>query len=726
MRSFAKQQRASSARVLTFWAVALCLALSAVQVSAAPDFLRSYFAGGKDGKAGVVADGPSTSTPLTSIASAANPTADELYFFDESGVIAKVAGGQITIVSGNAGNKTPYVFTVGETVAIADVTYDTVFSLAFDGTGALYVVEDTNGNVIKLDIANSVAYIVANIPDAYSVVPNFSGDALFYSLVSNFDDVFRIDLVPGSLVQGDASPGSSVGKGNFQIFIVNSDETKIYGSVLRDEQFYELTLNDKSVKPLGVVGTVPGTPQVDVPIAEAITGGFSSIAFYGSDKKLIIASDAGYIFYYDVDSDEFSQIAGNGATFDPANDLTFNGRALSNPTSPFFASVSSSGRIYVDFQTSIDPDLYSFFEVLDVHTVSITLSPSSVNEGADATFTISRTITTDQPLNVKLTIGQSSADATDFSSTPAFTGNDVTVTILANQASTTLVVTASSDGLIEPAEDLTINIAPDDAYNIDSTNYFGTLTINDVPTGPTPGTGSIEGDPHFVGFEGQQFDFQGHPGRIYNLISDFDLQVNALYGIQQNTASTFSGGPILDNIAIFTATEKVLIQSGGSNIGTTYSILYNNAVLTEGALLGTNLLVSFTTVKDKLASDYGFNGDDRVFAVVSVEYTGVYKFLIYIIENGRLADGSAFEKAYAHRFLDLNSQIIELSRDPDGVLGQTYTPDVVGTRNVKTRTLAPRFQLKGTTADYEVKDGIYGKDFTYNKFGTIPADIQSY
>jgi hypothetical protein len=47
------------------------------------------------------------------------------------------------------------------------------------------------------------------------------------------------------------------------------------------------------------------------------------------------------------------------------------------------------------------------------------------------------------------------------------------------------------------------------------------------------------GDPHFKGFDGRPFDFQGHAGGSYNLISEQEHQLNAKFVSDSDTSGTW-------------------------------------------------------------------------------------------------------------------------------------------------------------------------------------------
>jgi subtilisin-like proprotein convertase family protein len=97
------------------------------------------------------------------------------------------------------------------------------------------------------------------------------------------------------------------------------------------------------------------------------------------------------------------------------------------------------------------------------------------------TFTVTRSVVTDQALVVNITIGGTAASGTDFVPIAA------TVTIPANQASATITVTPVADGMAEPPETVIASIAAGTFYTIGSPSS-ATVTITDVPIQVGPET----------------------------------------------------------------------------------------------------------------------------------------------------------------------------------------------------------------------------------------------
>jgi len=71
-------------------------------------------------------------------------------------------------------------------------------------------------------------------------------------------------------------------------------------------------------------------------------------------------------------------------------------------------------------------------------------------------------------------------------------------------------------------------VTPPPTYTIPANNKF-TLTFKVGARVLTPTVSKVSGDPHFDGFKGQDFDFQGEKGKIFHIFSDAQSSINALF-----------------------------------------------------------------------------------------------------------------------------------------------------------------------------------------------------
>lgn len=108
-----------------------------------------------------------------------------------------------------------------------------------------------------------------------------------------------------------------------------------------------------------------------------------------------------------------------------------------------------------------------------------------------------------------------------------------------------VIVDSPANGTVTLNADGTFNYVPNDGFfGEDSFTYaingdcgpsaeanvrLVVTKVNWNTTIVSSGNGRVWGDPHFEGDDGGLYDVQGEAGHIYNLLSDRDLQVNALF-----------------------------------------------------------------------------------------------------------------------------------------------------------------------------------------------------
>lgn len=224
-----------------------------------------------------------------------------------------------------------------------------------------------------------------------------------------------------------------------------------------------------------------------------------------------------------------------------------------------------------------------------------------------------------------------------------------------------------------------------------------TLIIN-----PTNNWAACVGDPHFIGFENDKFDVHGIPGTTYNLISDYNVSVNALFGNYPSVPGT----TYLEEIEILIGTKEVgfttiKFSSKGGGV-------YVNGKLmkTKKQEFPTGLLVNpIGSVEVTMHSNWQnlLNGlpADGIFQNGIIVNTGNFKLKI-----------PRFISSLSH--LSIFAELIGTPMPilPHGIIGQTADFDDkprIGT--------GPNGEgaIDGKPEDYEVKD-LFSPDFPFSRF----------
>jgi hypothetical protein len=112
--------------------------------------------------------------------------------------------------------------------------------------------------------------------------------------------------------------------------------------------------------------------------------------------------------------------------------------------------------------------------------------------------------------------------------------------------------------------------SPAPIYTIAFKHQFSLKFTNNANSRQLGLSTKTTGDPHFVGFRGQHFDFTGEKGKYFQIFSDLYVSVNALFGDPTNdhrknvTYMTSYGFKFIDlAVTISSDTQKGLIIANG-------------------------------------------------------------------------------------------------------------------------------------------------------------------
>jgi len=198
----------------------------------------------------------------------------------------------------------------------------------------------------------------------------------------------------------------------------------------------------------------------------------------------------------------------------------------------------------------------------------------------------------------------------------------------------------------------------------------------------TNGNSKASGDPHFVGFDGSRFNFDGTGGEIFNIISDRNFQLNSLF-----SEMTVKGqdGTWMTQIGMLVGNVTIVFSPA-------------NGVLVNG-----NMLLHAGTTK-KL-NDVSIEVFERQVIVVG----GGYSVKIDVVG----VEGEVYLN------LDISLSIRPIN--PHGILGQTARNLMLDSQPSKLVQGVHR-TLEGVESDYIVADGLLGTDFIFNRYGVAVLD----
>ncbi len=166
-------------------------------------------------------------------------------------------------------------------------------------------------------------------------------------------------------------------------------------------------------------------------------------------------------------------------------------------------------------------------------------------------------------------------------------------------------------------------------------------------------------------------------------------------------------------IAVLTPNHTILANAGGHFKNDTGFVSVDGVKVGEGEKVVTEDGVSISFEKiSSWARDLGLDSDDHVAATSHIEIEGSYRFTVYFVENHFNPHKPEQESSglFYRRFINLAAVLLDDSRAPHGILGQTHLRGEEKKRPIKD------WKMEGTEDDFKLKDGVLGSDFAFNKF----------
>ena len=196
-------------------------------------------------------------------------------------------------------------------------------------------------------------------------------------------------------------------------------------------------------------------------------------------------------------------------------------------------------------------------------------------------------------------------------------------------------------------------------------------------------------DPHFRGFDGSQYYFDGVSGQDYNIISDASMQLNAHFIRLNKLKGTYMGR------------IGLLFGEHSLSLDPHFGVFYNGSLLTEAEVE----TPEGSFLVEKVDNRFRLSFENKYYQIVAR----------VVVEKGER------EEAY----INLQATLIDTPEEmPHGILGQTARAAAAASGERNSDEAAPAtFVVEGVENDYYVRDGLLGTDFTFNKFDAAADKI---
>jgi len=224
-----------------------------------------------------------------------------------------------------------------------------------------------------------------------------------------------------------------------------------------------------------------------------------------------------------------------------------------------------------------------------------------------------------------------------------------------------------------------------------TTGISGTTGIPGSTTASSSGTtgsntGSIKSDPHFTGFQGEDYKVTGDPDKLYSLVSEENLQINGKFTIPCHEGTP--GTIIISQMGVMVDNHKI-------------SVDLKNHFIVDNVPLRHPTTITFS---------------DNLAVTLQHEQLMVFKtpnfsfFIQHLAPTGVLFDGTDCIPGY----LNLVFMEISMNSQAHGLLGQTLHHHHVNNTQ-RPDAWQGEGEIEGVYTDYEVSS-LFGTDNKFNLF----------
>lgn len=208
-------------------------------------------------------------------------------------------------------------------------------------------------------------------------------------------------------------------------------------------------------------------------------------------------------------------------------------------------------------------------------------------------------------------------------------------------------------------------------------------------------SGKVADDPHFTGFDGSTYDFQGKINKVYNLVTDKYFQLNARFIAAPKVSNTYMGA-----LGVRVHENTIVIEP--------FSVTINGQAAHKGA--------------------YELKTRDEKDGNAGAVY--IEKGFVSIVTKGFMVSAKVIRKdGVTYLNVETSVQSDHLVH-PHGLLGQTAryllsTQPAHPVHLPHSNKWAAGF-IEGIPMDYMVGDGILGQEFSYNRFGIEAQAVRTF